>query len=252
MLANTPEKFIKLCFILVTAAFLSACAGSPATKDYTYFRDAGLKSLLVVPVVNHSEEVDAPDFFLTTIPVPLAEKGYYVFPINMVKTLMEEDGLNDPFLVHSAETTRVADLFGADAVLYVEILSWKAEFIVIASNIRVEFLYTLKDGKTGTLLWQEQEEFVQSSGSNSGNILADVVANAITSAINNVRSDYTPVAVAANTLALIPAGTGIPAGPYSPEFGKDQEQFPASGTGVISDATTVAVSYPDDATRGNE
>ena len=33
--------------------------------------------------------INAPDFFLTTLPMAIAEKGYYVFPVNMVKNSME-------------------------------------------------------------------------------------------------------------------------------------------------------------------
>ncbi|MEX1148292.1 MAG: hypothetical protein WEB93_07930, partial [Sphingomonadales bacterium] len=37
-------------------------------------------------------------------------------------------------------------------------------------------------------------------------------------------------------------GQGIPYGPYSPDIGKNDSEFPSSGTGIMSDATEVAVS----------
>ncbi len=232
-----------LIILVAAAALIAGCATTPPAKDYTQFRKSDPHSLLVVPVINHSAEVEAADLFLTTLPVMLAERGYYVFPVNMTKGMMDDDGLSDAQLVHSSNTVNLASLFGADSVLYVEILDWKAQDAILSSNIQVGFLYTLKDGHTGDLIWQEQKSFVYSSQS-SGNILADILAAAITTMINNTRSDYTPVAIQANQQALMMAGQGIPFGPHSPMYEKDEKAFPSTGTGNLSNATNVAVSYP--------
>jgi hypothetical protein len=227
--------------VTALAALVSACAGAgPVSKDYTAFHAAAPRSIVVVPVINHSEEVEAADLFLSTLPIPLAERGFYVFPINMVKSMMEQDGLADPMLVHTADTTMLAGLFGADAVLYVEILDWRSQYNVLSANVIVDFLYTLKDGRTGQLLWQEQEKFIHSQSGNSGNIFADLIATAIVAAVDSMRSDYTALAHAANATALLRDGQGIPRGPYSPGFGTDGKAFPANGNGRISDATQAA------------
>ena len=229
----------------VMSLCVGACAGNaPIPKDYTAFRKAAPRSILIVPVVNHSNEAQAADLFLTTLAVPLSERGYYVFPTAMTKKLIQDDGLSDPGAVHSASTPALASLFGADAVLYVEILDWKARYAVTASTVTVKFLYTLKNGRTGDLLWQDEQGYTYSTSSNSGNILADLVANAVTSMINNGRADYTPVAVQANALALLPVGQGIPFGPYARITGQDDKAFPSTGSGKVSNASTPAISYP--------
>ena len=230
--------------LLAAGLALAGCATTPDTKDYTTFRQSKPRSLVVVPVINHSNEAEAADLFLTTLPVPLAERGYYVFPTHMVKRLMEQEGLSDPQLVHSTDTRRLAGLFNADAVLYVEVLDWKAQWVLTSSQIVVKFLYTLKDGRTGNLLWQDERPFVYSNSSSSGNILADIIASAITAAIQNSQSDYTPVAMSANQLALLTPGIGLPHGPYSPMFEQDAKEFPSDGTGRLSNAETSAVAWP--------
>ena len=204
--------------------------------------------MLVVPVVNHSNEAEAANLFQTTLAVPLAERGFYVFPTNMSRKLIEDDGLSDPGAVHAAPTQAIAKLFGADTVLYVEILDWKSHYVVTASNIEVKFLYTLKSGKTGAVLWQQEQPFVDSTSANSGNIFADLIANAVTSMIDNGRADYTPVAMAANAAALLPEGQGIPFGPYNPANSDNGKLFPATGSGMVSNATTHAISAPDGTT----
>ena len=92
-------------------------AGCATPKDYAKFNAVQPRSILVVPVVNRSVDVTAPDYFLSTIAIPIAEQGYYVFPVNMVKRILEDDGLSDADLVHNAQTNKLASLFGADAVM---------------------------------------------------------------------------------------------------------------------------------------
>jgi hypothetical protein len=224
---------------------ISGCAttGVPP-KDYTAFNQERPRSVLVVPVINNSNEVDAANLFYSTLAVPLAERGYYVFPANAAKTLMEAEGLGDAGLVHEAPTMQLAPIFGADSVLYVEVLDWKSNYKIVSSNIEVEFLYTLKSGKSGAVLWQDQERYVHATSANSGNLLADLLANAITSVINNTKSDFTPMAMQANFAVLSPAGQGLPFGQRSPSAGENGKLFPSTGSGKVSDALQEAVAAP--------
>lgn len=236
-------KNFRIGLILALGLLASACATGSSPKDYTEFRAADPRSIVVVPVIDHSEEAEAADFFLTTLAMPLAERGFYVFPTHMVKSLMEREGLSDAYLVHSAETTTLAKLFGADAVIYVEILTWKPTYAVLSAGVEVSFIYTIKDGTTGALLWQEQAFLNVSQSGSSGNIFADMIGAAVTAAANSATADYTHVAVQANALALFSTGQGVPYGPYSPKYGGDGSEFPSTGTGRLSDAEEVAVSH---------
>ena len=123
-------------FLLLVASiiFMIGCATIP--KDYTKFNAANPYSILIIPVINESVDVDAPDYFLSTISKPLAEQGYYVFPVNMVKRILEDEGLSDANLVHSAPTEKLCSLFGSDAVLYITITRWDAKYFVLKTLFR--------------------------------------------------------------------------------------------------------------------
>ena len=136
------KYFIGIIFI---AILLSTGCVTQEAYDYSAFRAADPKSILVVPVVNNTMNVDAPDYFLTTTSEPVAERGFYVYPVNLVKKLMELDGLSDANLVHNADPTRLASLFGADAVLYITIDRWDAQYLLVSTTVTVEFSYILKD-----------------------------------------------------------------------------------------------------------
>ena len=238
-------KKLLLPVALTVAAALSGCTTMKVeSKDYTAFRQARPQSILVVPVINNSNEVDAASLFYSTLAVPLAERGYYVFPSNAVRGLMETEGLGDAGLIHETPAQQLAPIFGADAVLYVEVMDWDSNYDVLSSSIQTEFLYTLKSGVTGDVLWQDQQRVVYSTSANSGNILANLLVNAVTAVVNNTRSDFTPLAIQANVAVLSSQGQGIPFGARSPSVELNDGLFPATGTGKITDATTVAVSTP--------
>jgi hypothetical protein len=204
--------------------FLSlGCAAAPPKKDYTAFRAANPHSILVVPVVNNTNNVEAPGLFLSTMPIPLAERGYYVFPVNMVRRVLEDEGLSDANLVHTADSARLCNLFGADSVLYVSIEAWTAQYLVITTQVTVEFDYVMKDGKTGDTIWKEHKRVVyapqqQNSG---GSPLAALVAAAVQAAITKAAPNYMPLARQANAEVINTPGVGLPAGPHSTEYGKD-------------------------------
>ncbi len=206
----------------ILAAVLSAGCATPPKKDYTAFRSENPRSILAVPVVNKSVEVTAPDLFLSTITVPLAERGYYVFPVDVVKHLLEDDGLSDADLVHAADTRKLCNMFGADSVLYVSIERWDAKYMLLTTQVTVSFDYTLKGCKSGDTVWNNKQNMVYApQNQSSGNALADLIIMAASAAMTKAAPNYMPLARQANGTVFAYPGPGIPAGPYHPQYLKD-------------------------------
>jgi len=216
-----------LTLLSLSVLLLAGCAASVPRKDYTKFRAEDPKSILIVPVVNRSVDVDAPDYFLSTSTLRAAERGYYIFPVNLVKHLLEDDGLSDADLVHSADPTRVAELFGADTVAYIAIKRWDARYAVLSTTVTVEFEYCIKSGRTGETLWEHSETMVYTPSQQqaSGNPIADLVAQLITAVIVKAKPNYVPLARQANLNATVREGQGLPAGPYHEKYKKDMDKF---------------------------
>lgn len=219
----------ELILLAAGAALLSGCVMPPVEEsfDYTAFRSADPRSILIVPVVNNTVDVDASNYFLSAISQPVAERGYYVFPVNMVKRVMEEDGLADADMVHNADPTRLAELFGADSVLYVSVERWDAQYALLVTTVTVEFNYVLKDGGTGKELWRTDQKFVYQSGSGgSGNGLADLIIMLVDAAVTKASPNYMPMARQANAYAVMETHHGLPAGPYRPkEYQLDTDRY---------------------------
>ena len=203
--------------------------------DYEAFRRSKPKSILVVPVANNTVEVLAGDLFLCTISQPLAERGYYVFPVNLVKETLEDEGLNDSHMVHQADATRLAEIFGADVVLYISIEEWTAKYILVSTTVEVDFAYVLKDGKTGETLWRHQKRAAYSTQQgNSGNPIADLIAGAIVAAFEKAfpEGKLLELTRQANVQSVYSSWTGIPLGPYSDKYGKDTKYYPEGENGT--------------------
>jgi hypothetical protein len=199
---------------LLGASLIAGCAHAP--KDYTKFNAAKPSSILIVPVVNQSVEVTAADYFLSTVTVPLAEQGYYVFPVNLVKRMLEDEGLSDASLVHSAPTPKVCKLFGSDSVLYVTIKDWNAKYMVLATTVNVKLGYAIKDCKTGETLWEHEQAMAYTPhNASTGNPFGDLIVMAVNAAVTKAAPNYVPLARQANAAAFLPKGVGIPLGPYA-------------------------------------
>lgn len=226
---NTFKTIRALAGVAVGGLLLTACVTPPTPKNYSTFYSQNPRSILVVPALNNTVSVTAADFFVSTVSRPFAERGYYVYPAYMVKRVLEDQGLSDSGLVHAADASRFGSLFGCDAVLFVEIQRWESQYIVISTSTNVQFDYVLKSCKTGEELWRDTQSLAYSpQASNSGNLIADLLVQAIISAIEKGSPNYIPLTQQANLLASSTPGHGLPAGPYLPEsHGQDRAQFPA-------------------------
>jgi hypothetical protein len=210
-------KFLIIVLLVSALTSLVGCVHQ-STNMQEKLLAASPRSILVVPVVNKSVEVTATDYMLATISIPLAERGYYVFPINLVKRVLEDDGLADSSLVHSAPTSKLANLFGADAVLYITINRWDAQYMVLTTKVTVELDYQIRCGKTDQVLWENREQMVYMPDGGGGGGIGGLIAKAIVAAVTKASPNYMPLAHQANAKALYNyPGRGIPAGPYAIE-----------------------------------
>lgn len=212
---------MKTWMIVLLMSLLSGCAVNQKKPDLAAFYASKPRSILVVPVLNESPEISAAPMFSSTITAPLAERGYYVFPLYLTDLILRDFGLSEAGHVHLLPTQRFYDLFGADAVLLITIKDWSSKYLLLASSVVVSMDYVLKDTRTGTVLWQKTETVAKNSGSGGG---GGLIGMAIAAAINAALTDYLPLARQANAQVFQPRW-GLPAGPYHPEYGKDQQKF---------------------------
>lgn len=207
-------KLLALAFIFSTS-FLSGCAIQG--YDYTALKQSKPLSILVIPPRNNSVEVNAPYTLISSISKPLAEKGYYVFPVAVIDTLFKENGLPTSAEMNEVPLTKIQEIINPDAVLYIDINQWGQEYQILSSKTVVSSDWRLIDAKTGQLLWGGRAQAVQSS-SDGGGGLAGALIGALVDQIAGSMIDRTPELSQIASDALINnSHRGLLAGPYAPK-----------------------------------
>jgi len=203
---------VGLAIFAAACSLLTGCVTQPAKKDMSAFHAAAPRSILVVPTINRSLDVDAPSYVLAALPIPIAEKGYYVFPVNTTKYVLEQEGFYEGEQIHQQPTESLAKLFGSDAVLYVAIKQWDAQFAFITTTVTVDFEYRLVS-KDGTEIWKEEKKMQYQPQNNSGGGLIGMV---ISAAVARAAPNYMPLTQQANQQVFVLGPNPLPNGPYRP------------------------------------
>lgn len=225
------RRFTKTLSFFAATLIGVGCATKPF--DYTNFREHRPRSILILPPLNNSTDVRGTYGYYSTMTRPLAELGYYVFPIALVDEFLKNNGLPGPGEMHQAPIEKFGEIFGADSVLYVTIEQYGTKYRLLASNTGVQAKGKLVDTKTGLLLWEGTARAQQQQGGGNGGLIGILVEAAVSQVVNSAADTAHEVSIGANSLMFtgVPAkygsapvvGAGGPAllnGPYLPDGDK--------------------------------
>lgn len=215
--------FLRALAICALVAMLGACATAPTPYDYSAFKQSRPKTLLVLPALNHSPDVNAGVSVMSRMSYPLAEAGYYVLPVTLVTETFRQNGLENAEDIQAVAPEKLREIFGADAALYVEIQNYGTSYLVVKSDTVVEVSARLIDLRDGQLLWQGSGK--ASSAENRGNqsSLAGILLQAVVEQIADTVTDQGNViaGVASQRLLAPRRPDGMLYGPRSPNYGQD-------------------------------
>jgi hypothetical protein len=218
------NRIIALTLSAFATIWLGGCATPVAKYDYTAFRKAAPKSILILPPINQSPDIQASNGILATATFPVAEDGFYVFPVAMVTQTFKENGVTSPDEIQQLPIAKLREVFGADAALYITVKSYGASYQVVASNVQVTLEAKLVDLRTGDLLWQGKASASNQEGrSNQGGLIGMLVVALVEQVINSSVADpsYGVGAIANNRLLRArPDTNGMMYGPRSPDYQK--------------------------------
>lgn len=202
-----------LTIFIIAFLFISGCT-TVAEKPQTFLKASAMpRSILVIPPANLSVEVNAPYTFLATVSKPLAEKGYYVFPVAVVDRLFKENGVSTTEEMNQIPLDKIRQHTGADAVMLVTIQDWGQKFQLVSSAAVVKAHLRIVDTLDGTLLWEARVSEVQSNQSEAGKEggLLGAVLVAVVDQISGSLMDATPDLIRTGNNKAIRT---IPDGPY--------------------------------------
>jgi hypothetical protein len=222
-------KFANTGALLLAAALLGGCAAQRPAVDYSEFRSARPASILVLPPVNSSPDVKATYSVLSQVTMPLAESGYYVFPVALVDETFRQNGFTVPTDIQQIPAAKLREIFGADAALYIEVKQYGTQYAVVVSETRVTAAGRLVDLRTGKLLWSGTATASNNEGNNNsgGGLIGMLITAAIKQIVNTVSEQGHPIAGVTDQ-RLLSAGSpnGILYGPRSPKYLKEGQPTP--------------------------
>ncbi|ETR73359.1 MAG: lipoprotein [Candidatus Magnetoglobus multicellularis str. Araruama] len=220
------RKFTVYLFCLVWIVSLSACQSTPK-KPYNYqpYLSHMPESILVLPPINQSLEVNASYMYISIISRPIAEKGYYVFPVAVIDALMKENGVGSPEDMHRISLSKIKEIINPDAVLYVTIKEWGTQYKIIDSQTIVHVSATLIDTDSEQQIWQNSCRIVKSSNDNANNIAEMLVAALVNQVMSNFLDPTINVARMANQRMYYNDYNGLVPGKYHPLFEERQKKI---------------------------
>src|SRR5450830_1715709 len=215
------SRMLKMALCLGPAIFMVGCATKQAAYDYTAFKAAKPRSIVVLPPVNDSPEVNAGNSVYAQVTYPLAEAGYYVLPVAVVSETFKQNGLVSANDIQGVDAKKLNEIFGADAALYMSISKYGSTYKVIDSVSEVAVSAKLVDLKTGTLLWEGSASASSNEGNNNGGNgpLGALIGALVKQIINSTTDASHPIAGIANA-RLLSAGSpnGLLYGPRSERY----------------------------------
>jgi hypothetical protein len=215
-------RFLKPALLFAAVVLVTGCASNQQGYDYTAFRRAQPRSILVLPPVNKSPDIKASNSVMSYVTYPLAESGYYVYPVTVVDETFRQNGLTLPEEIQAVAPAKLREIFGADTVMYIEITDYGTRYRVFASDTRVTATGRLVDLRSGDTLWvgSATASTNENQGSSNG-VIGMLVKAAIDQIVNTLNDQGHRVAGVTSQRLLSARPNGILYGPRSPLYGLD-------------------------------
>lgn len=217
------RNYFKILAATVVILLGTGCATKPP-YDYTAYKESRPRSILVLPPVNNTPEIQATYSVLSYATRPLAEAGYYVMPVTLVAEAFKENGMTQPSDMHATSPEKLRQIFGADAALYITVSKYGTVYQVVNSESLVAAQAKLVDLKTGKTLWtgSAQASSAESNNQQQGGLAGLLVAAIVKQVIASTMDQSHQIAGIATARLLSPGQkNGLLYGPRSPNYGKD-------------------------------
>ena len=205
---------------LVILCFMATSCGmsNSVTRESQYAKMYEEKpvTLLVMPPINNSANVEAKELLYTSISRPLVEAGYLVISPLLAMDVLKAESAYDAEMFFDAPLTPFRNYFGADAVVFSVIDTWTKKGMGIETKIR----YVIKSAHTHEILFDRScDLYLDLSVNSESKSELDALINLAASVINTAVTDHIIAARKANYFIL----RDIPRGKYSPEHMLDKD-----------------------------
>jgi hypothetical protein len=225
----TMTRFLSLKLIAALSVLftLTACVThAPRQVDYTAFRNSKPSTILVLPPINDTADVNATYGMLSQMTMPIAEGGYYVVPVVEMEETFKHNGLTTSTDIQGVAPDKLRSIFGADAAVYTKITQYGSKYTVIDSTTVVSATAKLVDLRSGDTLWQGSASATGKELGGNVNVGGGLIGALVQAAVKQVAhtlSDESHDVAGLTSRKLLSSGgaDGLLYGPRSPKYGTD-------------------------------
>ncbi|MCX5833094.1 MAG: DUF799 family lipoprotein [Deltaproteobacteria bacterium] len=150
---------------LMVAIGLTGCFWGQSQKPKPQFPagQGDIRLIAVMPVLNQTQDQEAPRLLRQKVLEALYFKGYPKIPLSVVDDKLKEAFQGQPEHVRANASPReVGRLLGADAVFYLTLYEARitASYGGVSVPVTISATFELKNARTGEVLWQSAQKTV--------------------------------------------------------------------------------------------
>jgi hypothetical protein len=112
----------------------------------------------LLPVLNHTNDLDAPKEIRPLIHKAIIKRGYLVQPPATTDALLKSQEIEEAGQIYTMTFLELGNLLQTDALLVSTVLDWSTVYLVAYSSVTVEAEFKLIDAKTEEILWKSRDK----------------------------------------------------------------------------------------------
>ena len=155
-MSDPPAAHRAVPLALVFLILLAGCAtvNTQIEELSPQYGELSPRSILVLPIMNETPDLDAPEAFRPRVQDGVRRRGYQTVDAGTVDETLREEGVIEAGQVNIYSPRELGELFETDAVLYTVVTEWKTTYFVAYAMIGVGARFELVDTRTETVLWK--------------------------------------------------------------------------------------------------
>ena len=200
-------------FLLLSMLLLLGCGSTQNYSVINQYTGTGQpipKSVLIMPPINNSNNINAKEFLYSTLATPLIERGYYVFPPYLSLEVLQRESAYDAENFLGEDLSAFGTVFGAEAALFTIIHTWQKGASSLTANIE----YVLVSVSSNEVLCRHSGETVIDTSISASEDDDYPFLRSMVSAVSTAVTPMVKVARTSNSQFI----KMLPPGPYSRDY----------------------------------
>ena len=220
---------VRVCFMMLSLFLFASCETTSNIKKSVAYKGIYEEkpiSILLMPPINKSTNVEAKEYFHSTLLVPLANKGYYVIPPFLSMEILKRESAYDAELFLNDPIVKFGEVFGADVVIFTIIHSWNKTY----GNVKVEVEYIVKSTRTNRTLFERRGAINYNTTVSGTSGAYGALFDLVLTAASTIATKYVDVARICNTYTFkdLPVGKYGVLSPLEPDELSGKKVFTAN------------------------